>query len=271
MCLALLLTVLPHIASADLAMNMEIIAHRGSSYEAPENTLASVELAWTEKSDAVEIDVHLTRDNRVVVMHDSNTKRTSGKNMEIRESTLAELRELDVGLWKGEKWAGERVPLLEEVLATIPDGKRLLVEVKCGPEIVPALTKSVHESGKKPRQVAIIGFGLKTMQAVKQALPEHNVYWLVMVKKDESGQATPPLDGLIKAAKTAGLDGLNLSHCDAFDASYVDEVNKSGLKMLVWTVNDPKIASKMERIGVDGLTTDRPGWIRSRLIAEQGH
>src|SRR6478752_5983209 len=117
---------------------VEIVGHRGASYDAPENTVASVKLAWEQKADAAEFDVYRTKDGKIVVIHDKDTKRTAGGvNKVVAESTLAELRALDVGKWKGEKYAGERIPTLAEVLATVPAGKKVFIEVKPGPEVVP--------------------------------------------------------------------------------------------------------------------------------------
>lgn len=246
---------------------MQIIAHRGSSYTASENTIAAVELAWKEQADAVEVDIHLTRDGHVVVMHDANTLRTAGKSLEIRDSTLTELRELDVGSWKGEEWAGEKVPLLEEVLATVPDGGQLVVEIKCGPEIIPALTKIVRDSEKSHRQIVVVGFGLETLRAVKHNLPELDVFLIASVKKDESGRITPPVDRLIADALNAGLGGLDLSYVDAIDAALIGKIHKAGLNMVVWTVDDPEVARRMASIGVDALTTNRPGWMREQLLS----
>lgn len=248
---------------------MEIIAHRGSSHTAPENTIAAVELAWQEQADAVEVDVHLTGDGHMVIMHDSNTLRTAGKSLEIRDSTLAELRELDVGAWKGEKWAGAKVPLLEEVLATVPDGRQLVVEIKCGPEIIPALIRIVSDSKMSPRQIVIVGFGLETLRAVKKALPELDVFLIASIRKDESGRITPPVDQLIENVRDAGLGGLNLSYVEAMDAAFVEKVHEAGLNIVVWTVDDPDVARQMARIGVDGLTTNRPGWMREQLLLEE--
>ena len=94
----------------------EIVAHRGASHDAPENTLASVNLAWKRKAPSVEIDVYLSRDKRVVVYHDKTTKRIGGRDREVKDQTLEELRQLDVGSWKSPKYKGEQVPTLEEVL-----------------------------------------------------------------------------------------------------------------------------------------------------------
>ncbi len=104
---------------------VEIIAHRGCSYIAPENTLAAINLAWELNADAVEIDIHLTSDKKIVLSHDPNTKRTAGVSYDIAKTPLGVLRHLDVGRWKGAEYAGERMPTLSEALATIPQNRRM--------------------------------------------------------------------------------------------------------------------------------------------------
>ncbi|MCA9017815.1 MAG: glycerophosphodiester phosphodiesterase, partial [Planctomycetaceae bacterium] len=116
---------------------VEIIGHRGASYDAPENTLASVNLAWQRNADAVEIDIYLTKDGKIVAYHDKTTKRIGGRDQAVNEQTLAELQTLDVGAWKNEKYKEERIPTLTQILKAIPAGKRLFIEIKCGPEVLP--------------------------------------------------------------------------------------------------------------------------------------
>jgi len=87
---------------------VEIIAHRGASYLAPENTMASVMLGW-EKGADVEVDIYLTKDNRIVVIHDDTTERTGGTDVNVAETTSEELRKLDVGSFKSEEYAGEQI------------------------------------------------------------------------------------------------------------------------------------------------------------------
>ena len=123
---------------SDLAGHIKIIAHRGASHLAPENTLASVELAWRLGADAVEVDVRLTRDGRIVAIHDPTTDRTAGIHLEVAATHSSHLRRLDVGRYKHPRFAGERIPYLEEVLQTVPPGRQLFVEIKCGPQILPA-------------------------------------------------------------------------------------------------------------------------------------
>ena len=118
------------------AHGQEIVAHRGASFDAPENTLSAFRLAWQQKADVVEGDFYLTKDKHIVCIHDKTTKRVAPKQatLTIAKSTLAELSALDVGSWKHPRFANERIPVLEEVLATVPKGKRIFVEIKCGPK-----------------------------------------------------------------------------------------------------------------------------------------
>jgi glycerophosphoryl diester phosphodiesterase len=245
---------------------LEIVAHRGASADAPENTLASVKLAWEQSADAVEIDVRLTKDGKLAVIHDEDTRRVAGKPGQVRGQTLAELRALDVGRWKDAKWAGEKIPTLDEVLAAMPDGRKLFVEMKCGAEAVGELKKAIAASSRKPEQVTIIGFSLPTMEAAKRELPGHPVSWLVEVRKDKaSGKWQPDVDELVEKARKAGLDGLSLNATAAIDAELVRKLHAAGLKLNVWTVDSAEVAKRLEAAGVDHLTTNRPGWMREKL------
>src|SRR5262245_43768530 len=143
---------------------MDLIAHRGASHDAPENTLAAVRLGWAQGADAVEIDVRQCRDGHIVVIHDAHTRRTAGVPRRVNSHTLDELRELDVGRSKQPRYAGEVIPTLAEVLETVPPGKRLFVEIKSGPECLPQFVDTVRRSAKSPSQVLPIGFDLTTMK-----------------------------------------------------------------------------------------------------------
>ena len=244
--------------------NVEIIAHRGASYQAPENTRASALLAWEQNTDAVEIDVYLSKDNRIVVRHDKNTKRTSGVDLKVSEATSQELRKLDVGSWKDLKYAGEKVPFIEEIIETIPPKKKLFVEIKCGPEIVPILTKTLVESGKI-EQIVIIAFDLEVATQAKQAMPQVPVYWLLSTKKDnETKQQLPHDPKNLQIAQDRGLDGLDV-HYAGVTPEFMQAVKQFGQKLYVWTVDDPVEAQRLVDLGVTGITTNRPGWLREQL------
>src|SRR5699024_1189756 len=116
---------------------IEIIAHRGDSHSKPENTMAAVHSAWQKEANAVEIDVYLTTDKKIVAIHDKTTKRTGDKNLSVTKSSAQELRTVDVGSFKGEDFAGEKIPFLKEIVESVPSNKRLFIEIKDSERIVP--------------------------------------------------------------------------------------------------------------------------------------
>ena len=246
-------------------MEMEIIAHRGASADAPENTLAAVRLGWEQGADAVEIDVQFSRDGQVVVIHDDNTRKTGGVRGKVADQTLAELKALDVGRWKEARWAGERIPTLSEVFAVVPRGKRLFVEIKCGPECLPQFVEDFRRSELEPGQVVPIGFALETMKRVKHRLPELEVCWISAFRRTLTSRWSPSSRHLIRGAKEAGLDGLDVGARGPVDGAFASEVHAAGLRLYIWTVDSPAKARRLRQAGVDGITTNRPGWLRSRL------
>lgn len=254
---------------AGCSAKTQFIAHRGASYLAPENTVASAELGWAKQADAVEVDVYLSSDGQVVVIHDKTTKRTSGEELEVAKSTAEQLRRLDVGSFKNESYAGEKIPLLSEVIATVPAKRRLFVEIKCGPEVLPALEQAIDASGKR-KQIVIIGFGFDTVVASKQRMPDLPTYWLAGTKKDKETEAwLPHSTTLVDQLAGTDLDGLNV-HWAGVTEEFAQAVRKAKLGLYVWTVNDPVEAARLVKLGVDGITTDRPGWLRKELEGASG-
>jgi len=245
---------------------VEIIAHRGASHDAPENTVAAFQLGWEQKADACELDIRPTKDGRIVAIHDSTTRRTAGAAGRVSAQTLEKLRTLDAGSWKGAQWKGERIPTLEEALATVPDGKRIFVEIKCSAKVLPEIERVLNVSGKKARQIAIIGLDFATMKQARECFPLSAIYWIASPKKWSGGRYPSP-DTLIAKATSANLDGLDLDRRFAIDKKFVSRVKNAGLKLCVWTVNNATLAEKLAVLGVDGITTNRPLWLRERLLA----
>ncbi len=240
-----------------------IIAHRGASCLAPENTLAAVELAWRLGADAVEVDVYLTRDERIVAIHDETTERTAGTSLEVAATHSSDLRQLDVGRHKHPRFAGERIPFLEEVLGTLPSGRQLFVEIKCGPAILSPLAETIAQSGKRS-QIVLLGFDLDTMKAAKQMMPETLACWLcdkrVFVSYGRS---------LAERAKACGLDGLDV-HWSGVTRRFVRAVKALGLRLYVWTVDDPAQAIRLQTLGADGITTNCPHRLRRHIAPRAG-
>jgi glycerophosphoryl diester phosphodiesterase len=248
---------------------VEIVAHRGASFDAPENTVAAAKLAWKQGADAVELDIHLSKDGGLPVMHDANGKRTAGRDAALTALTLAEITALDAGTWKDAKFAGEKVPTLEQMLATTPRGKRTFIEIKVGPEIVPALEEALKRSKTTEKNACLISFNYETLKAAKQRIPNFECFWLVnRPNTDPKKKRTPTLDELIADCKAAKLDGLDLNFNWPLDAAAVKKIRDAGLKLHVWTVDDPAVAKKWTALGVDGITTNRPGWLREQLAGK---
>jgi glycerophosphoryl diester phosphodiesterase len=247
-----------HYGLSDRAGHIKIIAHRGASHLAPENTLASVELAWRVGTDAVEVDVHLTQDGRIVAIHDPTTDRTAGIRFEVAATHSSHLRRLDVGRYKHPRFAGERIPYLEEVLQTVPPGGQLFVEIKCGPQILPPLVETVASSDKRS-QIVLIGFDLGTMATAKKMMPDVPALWLcdkrLLVSYGPS---------LAERAKAGGLDGLDV-HWSGLTRRFIQTVKTAGLRLYVWTVDDPAQAVRLQAMGADGITTNRPDQFKSVL------
>lgn len=244
---------------------VEIIAHRGASFDAPENTLAALRLAYQQRADAAELDLRLTKDGQLVVIHDANTRRVAGIANHVASRAFAQLRRLDVaqwGKWKDRAFA-EKIPSLAEALAIVPEGKRLFLELKCGPEVLPALDRALQRAARPPPPTVIIGFGYRTVRRAKAMFPSLEVCWLA--SRSRTTRRFPPLRRLILRAKAANLDGLDLEAGFPIDKEFVRQVHQAGLKLYTWTVDDPALARKRAAAGVDGLTTNRPGWLREQL------
>ena len=251
---------------AGCSSQVEIIAHRGASYLAPENTVASANLAWDKQADAVEVDVYLSQDGRIVVIHDKTTKRTGGVELEVAKSTAGRLRQLDVGSFKSEAYAGERIPLLEEVIATVPPKRQLFVEIKCAADVLAPLEKTIDASGKRD-QIVIIAFDQDTIKAAKKQMPDIPAYWLVGTRKDkETEEWIPHSASLIDELVGTEVDGLNV-HWAGVTKEFAQAVRSAGLGLYVWTVDDPAEATRLVKLGVQGITTNRPGWLRGQLGA----
>jgi glycerophosphoryl diester phosphodiesterase len=232
-----------------------IVAHRGASFDAPENTLPAFELAWELGADAVEGDFLLTKDGHIVCIHDKKTKKMAKQNLNVVQSTLKELKALDVGSWKNEKFKGTRIPTLAEVFSTVPKGKKIYVEVKCGPEIVPSLIQEIQRSELKEEQVIIICFNAEVIRAFKEERPSHKAYWLCHFRK-KKGVLVPSIETILETLKDTGADGLD-SHY-SIPKEFSQAVLDAGYEWHAWTVNEVALAKQLKKRGIHSITTDRP-------------
>ncbi len=246
---------------------LEIIAHRGASCDAPENSCTAVELAWRQGADAVEADFRLTRDGQIVASHDDSLKRVTGVDLRISEHSLDELRRLDIGSWQGPQWLGERIATLAELLAiAAPPASRFYVEIKCGPEIVAELARVVRASGWEQEQIVPICFSEEVLVEIRRVLHKSPTYLVVEFLQDpESGIWYPDADERLAVAVRHELTGLDLMAARAIDPGLIGRIRAAGLDVCVWTVDDKHEARRMLELGVRRITTNRPGFLREQL------
>ncbi len=244
-----------------------IIGHRGASFDAPENTLAAFRLAFDQGAEGVEGDFRLSADGELVCLHDADTQRVAGQKLVVKESRLVELRALDVGLWKGEPWRGERVATLEDVIAVVPEEKKLVIELKVGPEIVLPLKSVLSKQLIEPTNVLIISFIGATISACRHELSDVACHWLSGYKRGNDGHWQPGADEVIASICRLGAGGFGSQALpEHFDEAFVEKLRAAGSEEFhVWTVDNPTVAKFYAGLGAWGLTTNRPDILRREL------
>jgi glycerophosphoryl diester phosphodiesterase len=243
-----------------------LIAHRGASHEAPENTLAAFELAWQEGADGIEADFRLTGDGRLVCIHDSATGRTAGVDLVVAETSLEVLSGLDVGKWKGASWQGERIVTLEEVLGRIPSGKMFFIELKSGPEIIEPLRQILFAGNVPLEQLRLLAFDCGLVARLKERLPGIRVCLNVDYNwKLRSRSWSPAIEELPAILKNCGADGLSSRSNARLDSRFIAGLQESGKEVHVWTVDSVRTARHYNALGVDSIMTNRPGRLRGDI------
>lgn len=241
--------------NVQLFKNILVAAHRGDSTEAPENTLAAIEKAIDNMADYAEIDVQETKDGVVVLLHDSNLKRTTGVEGEISDWNYKDIRILDAGSWFSEEYEGEPIPTLAEVLDMAKDKIKLNIEIKLnGTErnLIPSVVKLIEIYGMEDDCV-VTSFQASALKEVK-ALNEdiRTGYILKVAYGDFSG---------LKYA-----DALSVNYSFA-TSTLVNDAHDAGKEVYVWTVNSEMKIKNMISNGVDMIITDRPAFARETITS----
>lgn len=237
-----------------------LIAHRGASKAAPENTLPALDSAWKKGADAVEVDVRLTSDGHIVAIHDRTTTRTSDRKDTVSKTPYDSLARADAGTWFDPEFEGTRIPLLDTVFDHVPFHKELLVEIKSGPETIDQLRKLLSERTSIPA-FSLISFDRKVVERAKERFPEIPVYWVV--------RGGGSWKKLIRKAQALELDGINAHHRSIDERQRVERVHDAGLHLLCWTVNDTVRAKDLQEMGIDGIVTDEVAKMRSVLKEDE--
>jgi glycerophosphoryl diester phosphodiesterase len=245
------------------AQDPMIVAHRGASKDAPENTLPAFRLAWEQGADAIEGDFHQTLDGQIVCIHDKDTKKVADRNLVISETTLADLRQLDVGAYHAKAFTGTVIPTIAEVFSIIPEEKIIYIEIKSDETIIPILLNEIEKSDLELEQIVVISFSEKVIKTLKTAAPQYKASWLSGFKTDEDGEIRPSLESVLKTLKEIKADGFSSS--SDIPRPYISSVKKQGFEWHVWTVDDLNAAKRFKEWGAKSITTNLPGQIKRNL------
>ena len=229
----------------DFEDRAQVMAHRGASAQAPENTLAAVEAAIASGAEWVEIDIQETADGKVVVIHDSDLKKIAGVDLKIWDATTEKLRSIDIGSWFSPEFKNERVPTLEQVLLACKGRIRVNIELKYyghNDRLEERCVKTV-ESVDMASDIVVMSLDLKGIQKIRALRPGWKIGLLTSVTVGDPTK----LD----------LDFLAVN-ANFITRALVKRSHKAGKKVFAWTVNDPVGMSTMMSRGVDGIITDEP-------------
>ncbi|MGQ4877079.1 glycerophosphodiester phosphodiesterase family protein [Billgrantia sp. LNSP4103-1] len=265
--------------SFELRDEVTIIAHRGSSMAAPENTLAAVERAVADNAHYVEIDVRLTADGEVVLYHDRSLQRLTGDPRNVQDVTLDELREFDVGSWFGDAFVDERIPTLDEAFEAVRGSSALMIDMKPAPGAEAALVEAVLAALE--RETAVRRECLMRVTpaeaprcgnpdvAGETRLAVMSAGVLEMIKEREPDLRVTLLAQLVMPGTLdrRSFDALGLRHNRITD-NEIRLARELGYEVHAWTVNDRARMSQLIDLGVDAIITDYPSRL-SELIEDR--
>jgi len=233
-----------------------VTAHRGASYVAPENTLSAMAAAVEAGAEFAELDVGLTRDGRVVLMHDRTIDRTTNGTGDLGDYSLDELRGLEVGSWFSEEFDGEPIPTLREVIRFAKGQLKLNIEIKTSreePAIAAAVVEIIRSEGFV-EDCMVTSFSRETVEEVKRIAPEIRTGFIF-------GEDYP------EDVFEGGWEVLSSNH-KVVDSLFVARARESGKSVHVWTVDERELMLKLIGLGVDGIISNRPALLLE-VIAEE--
>ncbi|MEW4565412.1 glycerophosphodiester phosphodiesterase [Bremerella sp. JC770] len=238
--------------SVQLDDNVQIMAHRGASSKAPENTLASFQQAIDDGADWIELDVQETADGQVVVMHDSDFMKLSKNPLKIWDATSDDLQDIDIGTWYAPQFTDQRVPTLAEVLALCKDKIGVNIELKYygHDQMLEQRVADIVDQQGMNDQVMAMSLKRSGVEKMKAIRPQWKVGLLMSVAAGNMNKLE------------ADFLAVNATFADAL---FIDQAHDNGKQVFVWTVNDAATMSTMISRGVDGILTDKPELARSVL------
>jgi glycerophosphoryl diester phosphodiesterase len=229
-----------------------VIAHRGASSYAPENTLAAFDAALRMGVRNIELDVALTSDSHTVVIHDDTVDRTTNGRGSVTSHTLAALRQLDAGSWFGAQFKGERIPTFDDVLARYKGRVRIHAEVKGKSPSLSQRTADLIRKHGMEGQVTVTSFQSVRLEEMRAYAPELPMGWLVRAVDDS----------IIAQAHAIGVTRF-CPRADTVTPELVQRLHAEGFVVRAWGVSTEELMQRVVQAGVDGMTVNFP----DKLIA----
>lgn len=263
----LLLTLLLTTLTSSLKAEMGVIAHRGAGQRAPENTMAALKKAVQLGSPYIEIDVQLTRDGEVVLMHDKTLDRTTNGSGYVARSSYKMLKTLDAGSWFSPVFKNEKIPHLKEVLEWLPKGITLIIEVKSNGTHSGIEKKIVDliQTKQKQDQIWVKSFDKKVLKNFETLLPTlPKVFVFVAHLKFFDLTLGTSLEWKDFFADLKELNVRYLQpHSFFLTRSFAQEMLEKGFQIIAWGVNSKRRLKQMASRGVSFIETDSPGWAKT--------
>lgn len=264
--------------AACITDEVQVVAHRGASWEAPEHTFAAYDLALAQSADWIEQDLQMTRDGHLVVLHDDSLDRTATGPANscrglVRERTLAELERCEVGSWFNREhplrarasYAGERLPTLDSVLTRYRGRARFYIETK-NPAEAPGMEDSLLVLLRRHRLVGrggdegrVIVQSFSAASLLRLHALEPRLALVQLMDERPSGSLAATLDSIAKYAIGVGPSR------EFINQAFVTAAQARGLVVHPYTVNAEATMAFVLNLGVDGMFTDRPELLRSLL------
>lgn len=233
-----------------------VIAHRGASGYAPENTMSAFQMAYEMGADMIELDVLLSSDGVPVVIHDLRLRRTAGSPKNVNQLSAAELQKLDAGSWFSPEFKNERIPELREVLEWAAGKIALNIEIKTE-AVAGVFDNGIEEKTMRlvkefamEKHVVFSSFDYRVIRRIKEREPELRA--AILYHKKSARRKTPA-----ELVREFNADGMNLSRRQVF-IPWIEELKEMEIPVWVYTVNKPGLMKRLIALGIDGIFSDRP-------------
>jgi len=238
---------------------ISVIAHRGASGYAPENTMAAFEKALAQNADFVELDIQMTKDKELIVIHDSTISRTTNGKGFVKDFSLKEIKKFDAGSWFHHSFSGEKIPTLNEVLNRYENKIGILLELK-DPHLYPGIESKLVSLIKKRglhnhNSLIVQSFDLNSIQRFHRLLP--NISTGVLVT------SMPSNEEIHKYSSFCQYINLNFL---VTDSHFISLLKRQGFKCFIWTINNIESYHMVSKYNVEGIITDYPDFLQKTTL-----